>query len=112
MSVERPNRYQKRRQRTRDSIIAAASKVFLENGVAKATVADITEAADVGYGTFYNHFHGLNDVVSAVAEASMCRVVEIASKILPEEHDVDFAPAICVRLLMRLLSRDPAVRWV
>lgn len=112
MSVEKPNRHEKRRQRTREAIVAAAAAAFLRKGVADTTVADITEAADVGYGTFYNHFHGLNDVVSAVAEATLTEVVQIALGILPDDYAVELAGAICGRVIMRVLSRDPAIRWL
>lgn len=112
MTSSKPSRHEQRRQRTREAIIVAASETFLKKGVASTTVADITEAADVGYGTFYNHFHGLSDVISAVAEATMRRVVTTATASMPEDELLELAPAVSVRIIMRLLSRDPAIRWL
>lgn len=109
---ENMNRHGKRRQRTREAILIAAADTFLRKGVANTTVADITEAADVGYGTFYNHFHSLHDVISAVAEKTISRVVTITDTILPEENVLELVPAISVRIIMRLLSKDPTIRWL
>lgn len=110
MNAQTPNRREKRRQRTRDAIIAAAAETYVLKGVANTMVADITEAADVGYGTFYKYFHSLNDVVSAVAETAMKRVVEVATAILAEQATPGLTPAVSVRVIMRLMSADPAIR--
>lgn len=104
------NRPQKRSQRTRQAIILAASDIFLHNGVANTTVTDITEAAQVGYGTFYHHFHSLDDVVSAVAEATMRKMVSIAASIVPEALRFELAPAVCARIFIRYFFQDSAVR--
>lgn len=109
---EAGTRQQKRRERTREAIIEAAAATFLRKGVAGATVAEIAEAADVGYGTFYNHFQGLQDVVSAVAERTMARIVDMTEAALPEEGSRELAPAISLRIVVRLMTRDPSIRWL
>jgi AcrR family transcriptional regulator len=106
------NRYEKRRQRTRDAIIEAAAATFLRKGVAGTTVAEITEAADVGYGSFYNHFHSLQDLVSAVADRTMARVVSVTEELLPEEDGPELVPAVSLRIIMRLMTHDPSTRWL
>jgi AcrR family transcriptional regulator len=106
------NRYEKRRQRTRDAIIQAAAATFLRKGVAGTTVAEITEAADVGYGSFYNHFHSLQDLVSAVADRTMARVVSVTEELLPEEDGPELVPAVSLRIIMRLMTHDPSTRWL
>lgn len=106
------NRYQKRRERTREAIIEAAAATFQRKGVAGTTVAEITEAADVGYGSFYNHFHSLQDLVSAVAERTMARVVSVTEEVLPEENSHELVPAVSLRIIMRLMTRDPTTRWL
>lgn len=106
------NRHEKRRQRTRDAIIEAAAATFLRKGVAGATVAEITEAADVGYGSFYNHFHSLQDLVSAVADRTMARVVSVTEEVLPEKDSHELVPAVSLRIIMRLMTHDPSTRWL
>lgn len=52
----RQHRGAKRRAKTRADLLAAARKVFAKKGYHDASILDITEAADVGVGTFYLHF--------------------------------------------------------
>ena len=49
-------RRERRRLETRDRIFRAALALFAERGFMETTVEDITEAADVGKGTFFNYF--------------------------------------------------------
>jgi AcrR family transcriptional regulator len=49
-------RQSRRRARTRARLIQAAREVIAERGYHEITVADITEAADLGKGTFYLYF--------------------------------------------------------
>lgn len=111
-SEEKPTRQEQRRRRTREAIIAAAAKLFLENGVSHTTVADITEAADLGYGSFYNHFHSLEALRSAVAEVMILRVAGLARTIIPAEDVHEMGLAVALRVFIRLLAREPAIRWL
>lgn len=63
-----PGRRERRRSETRERIFRAALKLFAERGVAGATVEDITEAADVGKGTFFNYFRTKEHVLAAFGE--------------------------------------------
>jgi AcrR family transcriptional regulator len=50
------NRQSRRRARTRARLIQAAREIIAERGYHEISVADITEAADLGKGTFYLYF--------------------------------------------------------
>ena len=52
----RAGRRERRRAEIRDRLFRAALKLFAERGFLETTVEDITEAADVGKGTFFNYF--------------------------------------------------------
>jgi len=54
VAVER--RVERRRAATREKLVNTALALFATHGIYDATVEDITEAADVGKGTFYQHF--------------------------------------------------------
>ncbi|MGA2719724.1 MAG: helix-turn-helix domain-containing protein [Candidatus Acidiferrales bacterium] len=59
--VRRPSkapagRRERRRTETRDRLFHSALKLFAERGYQETTVEAITEAADVGKGTFFNYF--------------------------------------------------------
>ena len=49
-------RRERHRAQTRDRLYCAALELFAQRGFLETTVEDITEAADVGKGTFFNYF--------------------------------------------------------
>jgi AcrR family transcriptional regulator len=53
---------------TRDRIVAAASELMLERGVARTTIEDIQEAADISTSQMYHYFADKNDLVTAVID--------------------------------------------
>src|SRR3954451_13333709 len=61
-----PNRSARRRARTRTSLLDAARELFAEQGVDATRVGDISERADVGAGSFYNHFTDKEAIVVAI----------------------------------------------
>lgn len=76
------NRSERRRLHTRALLIEAAGQQLAEVGYQKLTIKAITDAADVGYGTFYLHFTDKDDVVWAVMyEANEMWRQEIETKI-------------------------------
>ena len=50
------DRRQRKRQAVHQQLLEAAERLFSERGVARTTVDDIAEAADVARQTFFNHF--------------------------------------------------------
>jgi AcrR family transcriptional regulator len=106
------NRYQRRRQRTRETILAAAELVFRRKGIDRTTVNDITEQADVAYGSFYNHFKSIDEVVAALVAASLQRVADRTGSILEKAERVELLPCVGARVVMRTLWQDPAIRWL
>ena len=67
MSAVRPrsDRRERRRMETRERLYRAALELFGEHGFLETTVEDITEAADVGKGTFFNYFPTKEHVLAA-----------------------------------------------
>lgn len=69
-----------RRQRhgaeTRVRLFRCALQLFAERGYPNVTVEDITEAADVGKGTFFNYFESKDQVLSVMAEIQLGKVKE------------------------------------
>jgi AcrR family transcriptional regulator len=80
--VTEPQRINPRSERTRSALIAAGRRLFSERAVDAVTVDDIVQAAEVGKGSFYNHFadrEGLLRAVSAEIRASVERAVDRAN---------------------------------
>lgn len=55
------NRLERRKARTRAALVDAAQG-FIASGRINAPVLEITQAADVGMGSFYNHFDSKDDL--------------------------------------------------
>ena len=59
------NRRERRRLETREKLYRAALDLFGKRGFLETTVEDITEAADVGKGTFFNYFPTKEHILAA-----------------------------------------------
>lgn len=55
-AAARAGRTDRRKSRTRAALIGAAQRILAQRGSTEVAVQDITEEADVGLGSFYNHF--------------------------------------------------------
>ena len=65
-TVRSETRAERRKRETRERLLAASLRVFLERGFAAATTAEMAAAADVGAGTFYLHFKDKRDVYETI----------------------------------------------
>ncbi len=61
------NRLDRRKARTRQALIDAAVKLIAEGRGERASIQEITEAADVGFGSFYNHFASKEQLFQAAS---------------------------------------------
>jgi AcrR family transcriptional regulator len=64
----RPGRRERHRAEMRERIYRAALQLFAERGFLETTVEHITEAADVGKGTFFNYFPTKEHVLACYGE--------------------------------------------
>jgi AcrR family transcriptional regulator len=69
-------RRQRRATETRLRLFRCALQLFAERGFANVTVEEITEAADVGKGTFFNYFESKDHVLGVMAEVQIGKVSE------------------------------------
>ncbi|HEX4002608.1 MAG TPA: TetR/AcrR family transcriptional regulator [Candidatus Acidoferrales bacterium] len=94
-------RRERRRAEIRERLFRAALRLFAERGYLETTVEDITEAADVGKGTFFNYFP-TKDHVLATFGAERIATIEDA---LEEAKKGPVAPAL------RRMAVDLAGMW-
>ncbi len=73
-ALQEMGRRERRRVETREKIYRAAMKLFSERGFFETTTEAITEAADVGQGTFFNYFPTKQHILTVLAERQMDRV--------------------------------------
>ncbi|MBY6537916.1 TetR/AcrR family transcriptional regulator [Rhodococcus sp. BP-349] len=64
------NRLERRKARTRAALVGAA-QTFVAEGRFNAPVLEITQAADVGMGSFYNHFDSKEDLFRAAVDDAL-----------------------------------------
>lgn len=96
-----------RTERTRAALIAAGRRLFGERPMDAVSVDDIVQAAEVGKGSFYNHFadrEALARAVSAEIRATVERVVGAANA---EVQDPARRIARAVSLYFRFALDDP-----
>ncbi|WP_406004911.1 TetR/AcrR family transcriptional regulator [Streptomyces sp. NBC_00637] len=67
MSTSAPpsNRFERRRAETRRALVRAARQILAESGDTSASIQAIAERADVGFGSFYNHFDSKAELFEA-----------------------------------------------
>ena len=70
------NRRQKRSSGTRRRLKEAALGVFSEKSVDAATVEDITDKADLGKGTLYQHFEDKEEIVVTLVGDAVAHLIE------------------------------------
>lgn len=61
-------RYERRKQRTREMLKAAAVALLVEKGYEALTIQDVTDHLDVARATFYIYFRDKDDIVWAVLQ--------------------------------------------
>ena len=74
-----PSRRERHRAATRESLFRAALRLFAERGYLETTVEDITDAADVGKGTFFNYFPTKEHVLATFGDERVA-VIERAAE--------------------------------
>jgi AcrR family transcriptional regulator len=71
---QNPDRRQRRSAETRERLFRAALKLFADKGFAETTVEDITNAADVGKGTFFNYFPSKEHILIAFSDMQLSKL--------------------------------------
>ncbi|MBI0331239.1 TetR/AcrR family transcriptional regulator [Burkholderia plantarii] len=97
--------------RTRAKLIEAAMRVMGQKGVEGATINDITEAADVGFGSFYNHFKTKEDIAQAVFEVLNDQLAARLDAITSEVEDAPQAVAYVQLAIAQKAVTDPVWGW-
>jgi AcrR family transcriptional regulator len=96
--LPRTGRRERHRTETRERLFRAALRLFAEQGYLETTVEDITEAADVGKGTFFNYFQTKEHVLATFG----------AERLATIERAVERARTEPVLPLLRELATDLA----
>ncbi len=103
---QQPNRLARRKQRTRAALIAAA-QTFIAAGKLNVPVLELTQAADVGMGSFYNHFATKEELFAAAVNEALDLHGARLDKLTAAVEDPAEKFACSFRLTGRLFRRRP-----
>jgi AcrR family transcriptional regulator len=100
------NRLERRKMRTRAALVRAA-QTFVAAGKLNVPVLEITQAADVGMGSFYNHFDSKEELFQAAVNEVLDELGAILDKLTVEGEDPAETFARSFRLVGRLFRWRP-----
>ena len=103
------SRLDRRKARTRASLVEAARMLLASRDPAGVSIQEITDAADVGFGSFYNHFQSKQDLFDAAVEEVLEEhgaILDVATADIVDPAEV-FAAA--VRMTARLPKTQPQI---
>jgi len=109
---------ERRRQQTREHLLAAAAQVFAQRGFHGASLDTVAAAAGFSKGAVYSNFKNKEDLFLALLESSYSREMESvratmdASEVPPEARLTDFLPLILSGADQRLLPENWAVLYM
>ena len=100
------NRLQRRKQRTRAALVRAAQRLIAEGRV-NVPVLEITQAADVGMGSFYNHFDSKEQLFEAAVADVLDAHGALLDRLTASIEDPAETFATSFRLTGRLFRQRP-----
>jgi AcrR family transcriptional regulator len=109
--TEVPNRLERRKARTRAALIKAAQTLIAE-GRTNVPILEITQAADVGMGSFYNHFETKEQLFDAAVEAVLDAYGALLDRVTADIDDPAEVFACSFRLTGRLNRSEPELSRV
>jgi AcrR family transcriptional regulator len=105
-------RVQRRKARTRASLIAAARTLFAARGVEPTTIAEIADQADVAVGSFYNYFATKDELLAAMLEQALGEERRALESRQAQVTDPAEVISIAHRHLIRMADSDPDLAWL
>jgi AcrR family transcriptional regulator len=112
MSQQPPSRGQRRKLRTRMALIEAAQEIYAERGDLDVSIQQITEAADVGFGSFSNHFSSKAELLDAAIAQALEAHAAWLENMLSDVADPAEVFATSMRLTGRLVRTRPRIARV
>jgi AcrR family transcriptional regulator len=106
-----------RRQREREAreraILTAARDLFLRNGIAATTMADVARASELAKGTLYLYFSSKDEIAFAVLlEATEDLLAALRESLDPNAPAVEQLQRLAVAYYRHFLARPEAFRYM
>jgi AcrR family transcriptional regulator len=107
-----PTRLDRRKARTRRALVAAARRILAERGTTDVSIQEITDTADVGFGSFYNHFDSKTELFEVAVREVLEEYGESLDRASADLTDSAEIYAVGVRMTARLALTQPGVAQV
>ncbi|HYK40243.1 MAG TPA: TetR/AcrR family transcriptional regulator [Candidatus Eremiobacteraceae bacterium] len=105
------SRRERRSADIRERLFRSALHLFAEKGFAETTVEDITEAADVGKGTFFNYFPSKDHILLAFSDMQLGKLEELVTHFRNSDESLrDFIQALVQRMTEEPLRNPGMIR--
>jgi AcrR family transcriptional regulator len=101
------SRHERRRRDTRFRLMGAALTLMSEKGLHGVSIQDITNQADVGFGSFYNHFPSKEAIHEALKAEVIGRFAAALDKLGEQVADPAEKVAASTRYTLRQGRQDP-----
>lgn len=105
------NRLERRKALTRSALVTAAQR-FIAEGKTNAPILEITQAADVGMGSFYNHFDSKDELFAAAVESALDSLGDYLDSLTVDLTDPAEIFAQSFRITGRLFRLQPELSRV
>jgi AcrR family transcriptional regulator len=104
-----PNRLDRRKARTRAALVAAARELLATRDPADVSIQEITDLADVGFGSFYNHFESKADLFDAALEEVLEEHGALFDALTADMDDPAEVFASATRMTVRMVRTHPQI---
>lgn len=106
------SRIERKRRATRERIVAESERLMRARPVEEITIGDITDAADVGHGTFYLHFKSKYEVLIPITRNMAERWDQVIQDATSNVDDPAEVVGLSARHMGRAVIADPLWRWM
>ncbi|MFE0250164.1 TetR/AcrR family transcriptional regulator [Streptomyces sp. NPDC059010] len=106
------NRFERRRAETRQALVRAARQILAETGDTSVSIQAIAERADVGFGSFYNHFESKTELFEAAVVDALEEFGQTFDERLTGIDDPAELVAAGFRLSARMADSHPELMQV
>lgn len=103
----RESRNERRKRETRERLLDAALRLMAQRGMEGVAINEITEAADVGFGSFYNYFESKEAIHEALMDHVFEDFADALDWLVKDVADPAEAIAYCIRHTLLRARREP-----
>ncbi len=112
MNAQPPDRQARRRQETRSRLLRSARRLFATQGAEGTAISEITEGADVGFGSFYNYFSSKDEIVEVLLADDVAAQGATVDWLTEKLEDPAEIVAVAHRYFAHLARSDPDWAWL